>query len=260
MLDHVISHGILPKRRGEASIALVHAWIVLLPIRLFLAAGWLRAAAEKVFEPTWFDGDPIRTFLTRGLDAAPLWWQPVMEFVLLPAAQPFAIAVFIGQIATAVGLVLGLWLRVALWGGIVMNVAFMLCGAVNPSVFYLLFEISLLMALDAGLMGWRRKRPWRPTKIDAAAWLLLVVLMVPSIRTIDPHHVIEDPGAVFACIGAILAITTFLAALSVERLGGPVAPILDPAVDGAVPVPVAAAGGGRAQPRKAGETADSAGR
>src|SRR3712207_202863 len=35
----------------------------LLPIRVFLGLGWLRAAIEKLIEPMWWDGTALRFFL-----------------------------------------------------------------------------------------------------------------------------------------------------------------------------------------------------
>ena len=36
------------------------AVVVLLPLRIFLAAGWLRAAAEKLIDPQWWNGNKLR--------------------------------------------------------------------------------------------------------------------------------------------------------------------------------------------------------
>src|SRR5262245_771339 len=40
------------------------AVVVLLPLRLFLAAGWLRASAEKLIDRQWWTGAKLRSFLT----------------------------------------------------------------------------------------------------------------------------------------------------------------------------------------------------
>ena len=40
---------------------LANAYLV--PLRLFIGIGWLRAAVEKLVEPTWYNGDALRAFL-----------------------------------------------------------------------------------------------------------------------------------------------------------------------------------------------------
>ena len=40
------------------------AVVVLLPLRIFLAAGWLRAASEKLIDPQWWSGDKLRSYVT----------------------------------------------------------------------------------------------------------------------------------------------------------------------------------------------------
>ena len=34
----------------------------LLPLRIFIGIGWLRAATEKLIEPDWYDGTALKAF------------------------------------------------------------------------------------------------------------------------------------------------------------------------------------------------------
>ena len=51
----------------------------LLPLRLFVGMGWLRAFAEKVSDPGWHDGAVLAAFLEEGLAG---------DHVVFPLEQP----------------------------------------------------------------------------------------------------------------------------------------------------------------------------
>ena len=68
------------------------------------------------------------------------------------------------QIAIGLCLLLNRWPRRALWAGVVLNVCFTLAGSVNPSAFYLVFELGLLSGLSRPVymtIAWRRAMRWR---------------------------------------------------------------------------------------------------
>ena len=49
-------------RASHSPIGHVSTVGMLLPVRIFLAAGWLRAGAEKLIEPEWWHGTALRDF------------------------------------------------------------------------------------------------------------------------------------------------------------------------------------------------------
>ncbi len=191
-----------PHHHGHLTAA-----VVLLPLRIFLAAGWLRAGAEKLIEPQWWNGDQLRTFLGAQHDEALPFFRPVMEHLIAPAATVVAIVVVLTQIGCGLAIGLGKHLRLALRWAFLMNVIFILAGRVNPSAFYLVMEIVLLFAVADGTIGVRPTVPsWR-TVATAGVSAGLAAAVVPFIRTIEPAKVIDDPAMMLVFLGLVIAAT-----------------------------------------------------
>jgi thiosulfate dehydrogenase (quinone) large subunit len=187
----------------------IRASIVLLPLRLFLAAGWLRAAAEKLIDHEWWSGEKLRSFLdAQHRDALP-FFRPVMDSVIAPYAVQVAAAVAILQLLIGLALLVGRPLRTALWAGIVLNVVFVLCGRVNPSAFYLVMEASLLYAVSTGHLGRGVRTPTARSFLTIGAWLAVAGAMAPFVRTLEPAEVIDDPAMMLVFLSLVMAATTF---------------------------------------------------
>ncbi len=199
--------------------------IALLPLRLFLAVGWLRAAAEKLIDPAWWHGDKLRTFLDAQQSDALPFFRPVMTSVLTPLAVQVAIVVAVAQVLIGLMLVVGRPLRVALWAGVGLNVIFVLCGKVNPSAFYLVMEAGLLYAISAGLIGRGYRLPSARSFLVIGAWLTVAAAMAPFVRTIEPADVIEDPAMMLVFLSMVAAGTTF--ARWVHHFGPRIAALTD---------------------------------
>ncbi|MEP7045552.1 MAG: hypothetical protein ABI949_02670 [Ilumatobacteraceae bacterium] len=181
--------------------------MVLLPLRLFLAAGWLRAAAEKLIDRQWWTGNKLSTFLTKQHDEALPFFRPVMDHVIAPGAQTVAIIVVLTQLACGIAIAIGKPLRLALRWAVLLNVVFIMAGKVNPSAFYLIMEIVLLFAIADGTMGVRPTSPsWRTVAL-AATSTAGAIAMTPYVRTIEPAKVIEDPAMMLVFLGSVVAIT-----------------------------------------------------
>jgi uncharacterized membrane protein YphA (DoxX/SURF4 family) len=181
------------------------ALFTVLPLRIFLAAGWLRAAAEKIISQKWWNGGELRSFLVAEHSMGLPFLRPVMDHVFAPAAIPVTVLVILGELACGIALVIGRSMRLALYTGVVMNVAFVLCGRVNPSAFYLVMEIALLFAIADGAIGRTPSRPGRHTLTFAGAWLVLGAVFVPYIRTLEPAQVIADPAIMMTFLCMITA-------------------------------------------------------
>jgi thiosulfate dehydrogenase [quinone] large subunit len=187
----------------------LRAAIVLLPLRLFLAAGWLRASAEKLIDPAWWHGTTLRHFLeTQQHDALP-FFRPVMRSVLMPMATQVAVVVAVGQLLIGVAIAIGRPLRLALWCGVILNVVFVLCGKVNPSAFYLVMEAALLYSISTGHVGKGEKTPSARSFALIGLWLAGAAAMAPFVRTIEPKDVIEDPAMMLVFLCVVMAGTTF---------------------------------------------------
>lgn len=183
------------------------AVVVLLPLRLFLAAGWLRAGAEKVIDPQWWTGDKLRGFLKAQHNEALPFFQPIMDHLIAPGARTVAIVVVVTQIAIGLAIAIGKPMRLALRWGFLLNVVFIMAGKVNPSCFYLVMELVLLFAIADGTIGVRPSTPsWR-TIVAAGTSAALAIAVAPYIRTIEPAKVIEDPAMMLVFLGFIMAVT-----------------------------------------------------
>jgi thiosulfate dehydrogenase (quinone) large subunit len=128
----------------------------LLPLRLFIALGWLRALAEKITNPAWFDGTALSSFLSAQLQGdhvvfpAYAW---LISHVFLPGAPVLAWIILIGQIMVGLGMVFGAFSRGALLGGLFMNLNFIAAGMPSPSVFYVVMQIMLLFSNAGRVFG-----------------------------------------------------------------------------------------------------------
>lgn len=190
----------------DVRVSTASSLFVLLPLRIFLAAGWARAAAEKVISSGWWNGDELRRFVVEQNGPALPFFRPVLEHAISPAAAFVAVAVVLGEIACAVALATGRFMRLALYLGVVMNVAFVFAGRVNPSAFYLVMEIALLFAIAEGAIGCAARRPTNRTRSAAGVWFLLALAFVPFIRTMAPAHVIADPAAMCLFLAMIIGV------------------------------------------------------
>ncbi len=180
---------------------------MLLPVRIFLAVGWLRAGSEKLVDSEWWSGAGLRTYLAEQHDAALPFFRPVMDHLIAPAAVLVALVVMVTQIACGLAIGIGKRLRLALRWGFVLNIVFVLTGSVNPSAFYLVMELVMLCAIADGTLGVESSTPSRRTIGLAAVSAALAVVCVPYIRTIEPERVTDDPAMMLSFIGAVVAVT-----------------------------------------------------
>lgn len=188
----------------------IGVWQFTLPLRLFLIAGWARAAVEKLIDPAWWSAAALRGFLDEQRPHMLPWFGWLSEHVFEPFAPQVAITVLATQIGIVACLLTGYRVRRALWVGIALNVCFVMAGRVNPSAFYLVMQATFLFALG---------RPIREVVAcrRAAAWLFLATVMAPFIRTIRPREVIDDPASMLTFVAVIAAITTLARSVSSER-------------------------------------------
>ena len=181
-------------------------WIVVAPIRIFLAVGWLRATAEKVVNAEWWRGHGVTTFLTTERPLALPFMRPLMDGLLRTGAPAVAPIVLLAELFAGVAIASGRFLRPGLVVGVVLNVAFVLCGRVNPSTFYLVMEIALLLAIAEGVIGSSTRSSRRTTLVWAAVATACGIAMVPFIVTLRPADVIADPAAMLAFLGVVVGL------------------------------------------------------
>ncbi|MFW2334398.1 MauE/DoxX family redox-associated membrane protein [Ilumatobacter sp.] len=190
---------VAPTQTHATGTRAIHA--LLLPLRLFLAAGWLRAGVEKVIDPNWWTGDVLGAFLVEQRPHMLPFFRAFSDAFVAPLALPTAWLVVEVQIAIGLCLLLNRWPRRALWAGVVLNVCFTLAGRVNPSAFYLVMELVLLIGLSRPVnmtIAWRR----------AMLWCVPAAAMLPFARTLVPAEVIDDPAMMLSFVCGLAALAT----------------------------------------------------
>lgn len=150
----------------------------LLPLRLFVGLGWLRAALEKLLDSHWRDGSKLQAFFETQIAANHVpfpAYQALMEGLFSQHLVLMSWLVALGQLAAGLAIFTGTVTTAAILGAIFLNINFMLAGRVNPSAFYLMMELVLLQSkagqlwgLDAVLSTKARLLPVYPSYIKAS--------------------------------------------------------------------------------------------
>jgi thiosulfate dehydrogenase [quinone] large subunit len=128
----------------------------LVPLRVFIGIGWLRAFAEKATDPGWRDGTSLSDYLNDrvlGGDIPFPSYKALVTGVFLPHATVLGWIVMIGQVLAGLAILTGSLTRMALLGGLFMNLNFLLAGAPDPSAFYIVIQIVLLLANAGAVLG-----------------------------------------------------------------------------------------------------------
>ncbi len=179
---------------------------MLLP-QLFLAFGWLRAAVAHGIDGSWWSGEEVLTFVDRDTSAAIEMYEPFLLNVVrqLPAMTALVVVV----LELLVGIMLGLNIRplIAIAIGTFLNLQFMLAGVVNPSAFYLVIALVVVLWRMEGTVSLSTSR--RLAKGVAIAAGITTLFMLPFVTTPTPDQAIDDPAVVLIFISLLFATATW---------------------------------------------------
>ncbi len=156
-------------------------WLV---VRLYVGYEFLEAGWHKFTDPAWTNGtgQGILGFWTRAvaIPAAPAkplitfdWYRNFLQVLIdTNSAGWFSYVIVFGELAVGLGLILGAFVGVAAFGGLFMNMAFMLAGTTSTNPVMAVLGIVLILAWkNAGYIGldrfllpilgtpWQRKAP-----------------------------------------------------------------------------------------------------
>jgi len=214
---------------------------ILLPLRFFIALGWLRAWVEKLISPEWISGEELHRFLKMAQGSTPFrFYKDLIEQVFLPNVEVLSLLVAAGQGAIGLALLLGLMSQAALLLGIFLNLNFIFAGVINPSVFYIMIEFVLLTSHVGALLGFDAyfsrsiKLPWliaqaQPSR-DARllrfqflrCWVLMLIVIALSfinffyIEVFSPKASIEDPAMLLDVLAVFLLGHLFISMLQIR--------------------------------------------
>lgn len=177
--------------------------LALFPARLFLALGWTRAGVEKLIDSNWWTGEYLLDFFDAQQETALPFTSWATD--LVGPWSAIAISFFVLTLEFAIGfcLLTGRRLTTALAAASALNVAFVALGAVNPSAFYLVIQLTLIVGLVATRPVMNPKREL--TVIAGCS--AIGIAMAPFISTLHPHGVIEDPAIMLATLAMLVAAT-----------------------------------------------------
>ena len=135
------------------------AWLWL-PLRLYLGWAWWEAGWHKFVDPKWIDGgQALLEFWQRGLKMTPKpviafdWYRSFIEFLVNSEAHTWLSKVIIfGELAIALGLILGAFTGLAAFFGGMMNWSFIMAGSASTNG--MLFAIATWLVLAWRNAGW----------------------------------------------------------------------------------------------------------
>ncbi len=212
--------------------------IYLVPVRVFIGIGWLRAFVEKAIDLGWRDGTRLVGFLQRQLGGETIVFPPyqaLLTDLFLPHAMVLGWIIMLGQLLAGLAIASGTLTTAALLGGIFMNLNFLLAGATDPSTFYIVIQVVLMVAgagtvlgVDARL-GQRPRFPLlaacppglrpspsiaTPTAVALATLACVVAVYATAhIRDWTPSGSVRDPAAVVTLLACMVAAWAIIAAL-----------------------------------------------
>jgi len=128
----------------------------LLPLRLFIGIGWLRAGLEKLADPSWQAGAALPKFfqeqLANDLIVFP-FYQRLIEYVFEPNSLVLSWLIMLSECLVGLAILSGTFTSLALLGGIAMATNFILAGQVNPGAFYIVIQLILFIANSGAILG-----------------------------------------------------------------------------------------------------------
>ncbi len=171
--------------------------------QLFLGIGWLRAAVAHGLEVGWWNGEEVAGFAAGQLTEALPFYRPFLEHVVPTMAIPVAVIVIVAQFAVGLALLVNHRPVAFALAGAFLNLHFMAAGRVNPSVFYIVLAMAVVLWRPVTNLSKDRSHNFATRSTVVAAVVALVCL--PFARTLQPSAVIEDPALVLVCLSVLLA-------------------------------------------------------
>lgn len=197
----------------DRAIASMPANIVV--AQLFLTMGWTRSAAEKIVSSSWWTGNDLTDFVVDHERHAVGWFAEILHAVVLPSPALWASVVLGIEILIVIGLVMPKRRTFALLTAVGLNIVFVLAGATNPSVFYLVLELSLVLWISE--YGAAAANSARRLRAIARGSLVFALASTPLVSTLHPARVIHDPGAVLCALSLCVAAGASAARRRVRR-------------------------------------------
>lgn len=206
----------------------------LLPLRLFIGIGWIRAGLEKFIEPGWPQGTALAQFFNEQLASGTVvfpFYQHLLRDVFMPHVLGLSWLIMIGQLLTGIAIMTGTFTNFALLAGLFMNLNFILAGRVTPSAFYIVIQIVLLVGNAGYVLGMDHflakripvgllvSQPYAArsyARLERRLFMLLALLTplfglasIPYIQDYGPHSV-DDPAMIMLVLSIVSGFTALI--------------------------------------------------
>jgi thiosulfate dehydrogenase [quinone] large subunit len=213
----------------------------LIPLRLFIGIGWVRAGLEKFIDAGWPRGTALVDFFNQHSSSSIVtfpFYRDLIQNVFAPNVLALSWLIMMGQILVGLAILTGAFTNFALLCGLFMNVNFILSGEVSPSAFYVVIQVVLLvtnvgyyLGLDAmlakiipvGLLvaqPYAMRKYWRLEQgiylCAATALMFLALAVIPYIRDFSPHSV-DDPAMVLLVLAVISGLSALITAVKIPQ-------------------------------------------
>jgi uncharacterized membrane protein YphA (DoxX/SURF4 family) len=170
-------------------------------------------------------------------------YRNLIQNVFAPNALALSWLIMVGQILVGAAILTGTFTNFALLCGLFMNLNFILIGEVNPSAFYVVIQVVLMvtnvgysLGLDAILakkipIGLLVAQPYSKRKywhVERGIYLgvstalaFLALAIIPFIRDFSPHSV-DDPAMILLVLAIISGLSTSIPVFKYPQKGKPV--------------------------------------
>lgn len=212
----------------------------LIPLRLFIGIGWIRASLEKIVSPGWPQGTALAEFFNQQLTSGHIvfpFYRHLITDVFAPHALTMSWIIMSGQMLVGLAVMFGVFTNFALLWGLFMNINFVLAGQITPSAFYIVIQTVLIVANAGAVFGLDRlisprvpipllaayspglRKYWRLEQNLYFAAVLIAVLVgglsIPYIRDYSPHSV-DDPAMLMLVLSVVTGLTALITAFRIR--------------------------------------------
>ena len=125
-------------------------------VRVYLGYEWLMAGWEKFQNPVWFghDAGPAITGFAKGALAktsgahpdVQWWYADFLQQTLIAHPYFWSHLITLGELTVGLGLIFGCLTGVAAFGGVLMNLNFLLAGSVSVNPIWAALGILLMLS------------------------------------------------------------------------------------------------------------------